>query len=755
MSCCVRRLALPGLVFLVLSAGAVSPLQATLVLEPGFQQSEWAIQLYPTSFDWDPAGEMWIAGRDGRIYKRAPGGSYSIEVGRLTNLDLSGERGLLGLVVDPGFPVDPYIYVYSTDAGPPARNRVTRLTFNGTALVNPIILLEGPDLVSVGHNAGDLRFGPDGYLYVSMGNNLVVGAEQDTGSLLGKILRIAKDGTVPGDNPFASDPNSRPEVWAYGFRNPWRFSFEPGTGNLLIGDVGEGTWEELDLGIAGANYGYPQTEGPSPPGVPGVTYPIFSYNHNGLGGAIMTGERMVAGNFPAEYIGDFFYADFSLRSIFRLRLDSSYAPVFNEPFVTGIDPLPVHIRVGPDGAIYYAGINYDRIYRVAFVGGTNRPPTAVISATPSNGPSPLGVQFDATGSGDPDGGPQPLSYEWAFGDGGTSTAPAPFHNYATPGVRTATLTVSDGQATDQKSLAIVSGNSAPVPTITAPLQGSMFDAGETIAFSGQASDPEDGALGPAKLSWTVLFHHNAHIHPYLGPLEGTASGDFFTENRGEVAPDVWYEILLTATDSGAPLGSAGILSGTRRVEIFPNLATLQLRTAPSGVLALTLGGQPITAPLDVIGVVGMIRTIGTPSPQSPGDGRTYTFAEWSDSGAQQHEIVTPPVTTLYEATFDCSVLSEVEDVTVEVVTGQSVRLSWSAPQDPCLANGSSAYHIYASPVDTPSSPPGQFPLDPPFALVGTTGATSITLPPALGRRFYLVVATGTSGTEGPSGHYGP
>ncbi len=738
---------------LIALSGATSPLLAMPVLEPGFQESEYAVISDPTSFDWDPSGDMWIAGRSGRIARRPAAGGPAILVGQLTNVDLVGERGLLGIAVDPGFPAEPYIYVYYTDGGPPIRNRVTRLHYSGGALVDPLVILEGPVLGSPSHNAGNLRFGPDGYLYVSMGNNVVVGSEQDKGSLHGKILRIGKDGSVPGDNPFAADPNSRPEVWAYGFRNPWRFSFEPDTGNMFIGDVGDGTWEELDLGIAGANYGYPMTEGPDPPGVPGVTYPIFSYNHMGGDAAIIAGDHMVAGNFPAEYVGDFFYADYSDKSITRLRLDASYVPVFDEPFVTGIEPFPVHLRVGPDGALYYAGINFDRVYRISYVGGTNQPPIAQVSAVPSSGPAPLGVQFDGAGSSDPDGAPQPLSYQWSFGDGGTSTAPAPSHTYSTPGAWTATLTVSDGQATDQRSLPIVSGNSVPVPVITAPVQGSMFNAGDTIQFAGQATDPEDGPIGPASLSWTILFHHGTHIHPYLGPVSSTASGDFLAQDRGETAPNVWYEIILKATDSGAPLGPAGILSGTDHVEIFPPLATLQLRTAPKGDLALTLEGQPITAPLDAVGVVGMIRTIGTASPQSPGDGRSYTFAGWSDSGAQQHEIVTPPVTTLYEATFNCGVISEVENLTA-VASGHSVTLSWSPPVDPCLATGPGRYHVYASNTSVPAIPTGQFPLDPPFTLVGVTGATSISLPGSPGRRFYIVVATGTNGVEGPAGHYG-
>lgn len=737
---------------LFVAVGGAAPSAFALTLPPGFQQTEYAVQFNPTSFDWDPSGDMWITGRDGRIYRRPAASGPSVEVGRVTNLDISGERGLLGIVVDPDFAVDPWIYVYYTDAGPPPRNRVVRYTWNGTSLVTPVLILEGPDLVTIGHNAGDLRFGPDGYLYVTMGNNLVTGVEQDPGSLLGKLLRIGRDGSIPTTNPFASDPNARGEVWAYGFRNPWRISFDD-TGALFIGDVGDATWEELNVGIAGANYGYPQTEGPDPPGVPGVTYPVFTYNHNGSGAAIIAGERMKAGNFPAQYVGDFFYTDFTLRTIFRLELDEAFVPGANEVFVSGIDPLPVHIRVGPDGALYYAGINYDRIYRVAYVGGANSLPIAVATAAPMHGPVPLGVQFDGTASSDPD--MDPLTYLWNFGDGGSSTAAAPFHTYTTPGERIATLTVNDGQANDVTTVRIVAGNSAPVVTITQPADGSNYDAGDTISFAGGATDSEDGTLTPADLTWTVLFHHNTHIHPYLGPFSGTVSGDFPIEQRNETAPDVWYELILTATDSGSPLGPSGILTGTGRVEIFPNLGVIQLRSSPASGLALTLDSKPVTAPLDIMGVVGIIRTLGAPVTQAPGDGHVYSFAGWSDSGALQHEIVTLAGTNMYEASFDCDLITEVEVTMEEPTSGGEITLTWDPPADACLATGPGAYVVYASTAVAPSSPPGQFPLDPPFGAVGMTGATSITFTPGAGDEYYLVLGTGSDGGQGPAGHYAP
>src|SRR5262249_11307479 len=160
--------------------------------------------------------------------------------------------------------------------------------------------------------------------------------------------------------------NARPEVFTYGLRNPYRFSIQPVSGTLFIGQVGEDTWEALYQGIPGANYGWPTVEGPAPPGVPGVTYPIYSYNHNGQGAAIMAGDHMVTGNFPPQYVGNYFFGDFVLGNIYRLVLDSDNQVISNEVFVSGV-PFPVHIRVGPDGALYYASINFETIYRTAYV----------------------------------------------------------------------------------------------------------------------------------------------------------------------------------------------------------------------------------------------------------------------------------------------------------------------------------------------------------------------------------------------------
>ena len=188
----------------------------------------------------------------------------------------------------------------------------------------------------------------------------------------------------------------------------------------------------------------------------------------------------------------------------------------------------------------------------------------------------------------------------------------------------------------------VSNNQSPVVTIVAPPSGTHYNAGDTIGFSGSASDPEDGNLPPSRLSWTIVFHHDTHTHPFLGPILNAASGTFTIPTSGERSATVFYRIHLTVTDS------AGAQSSTF-VDILPNVVTLTLLTEPID-LELTLDGQPVNAPGVVQSVVGMTRTIGAPSPQQVLK-RNYNFVGWSDGGTQTHDITTPDADTTYRATY--------------------------------------------------------------------------------------------------------
>ncbi len=187
---------------------------------------------------------------------------------------------------------------------------------------------------------------------------------------------------------------------------------------------------------------------------------------------------------------------------------------------------------------------------------------------------------------------------------------------------------------------IPASNQAPVASIASPLTGATFRAGDTVDFSGSGSDPEDGALTADRLTWWAELHHNSHTHPFQPETVGNI-GSVLIPTRGETSDNIFYRFHLRATDS------AGLTSEVAR-DIQPQKSQITLATVPAG-LALTLDGQPVTAPLTLTGVVGIERDIGAADENL--NGRRYTFANWSDGGAASHTIPTPPANTTYTATF--------------------------------------------------------------------------------------------------------
>lgn len=183
-------------------------------------------------------------------------------------------------------------------------------------------------------------------------------------------------------------------------------------------------------------------------------------------------------------------------------------------------------------------------------------------------------------------------------------------------------------------------NQAPVPTIVAPASGATFKAGDAVAFSGSATDAEDGALAPTRLTWWAELHHDTHNHPFQPETVGD-SGSVTIPVRGETSDNIFYRFHLRATDS------AGATTEVTR-DIQPQKSQMTLATVPVG-LALTLDGQPVTTPSAVTGVVGIERDLGAADQNF--NGRRYRFANWSDGGAAVHTIATPTANTSYTATF--------------------------------------------------------------------------------------------------------
>ncbi len=259
-----------------------------------------------------------------------------------------GETGLLGIAFDPNFAQNGHLYVFYSGSG---RSVLARLTSQNGA-VSPSSLLE---LLSIPkqnnfHNGGKLAFGPDGYLYLAVGDDGVPTKAQDLGNLHGKILRLSNSGAPAPGNPFASTPGARPEIWAYGLRNPWRFSFDSQTGDLWAGDVGETEREEIDRILPGRNYGWPAFEGSLPfDPLVGLDYantepPVFEYDHS-VGQAII-GGFVYRGNLLPSLNGAYLFADAVVGRLWALTFDGQGQP--NSTLLASGLPFPV--CVVPDTA---------------------------------------------------------------------------------------------------------------------------------------------------------------------------------------------------------------------------------------------------------------------------------------------------------------------------------------------------------------------------------------------------------------------
>ena len=636
-------------VFAVLAlAGLVPPPTAHAAVVPaGFAETVVASGLAnPTAMEFAPDGRIFVGEQGGQLRVIKNGALLAAPFVTLT-VDSSGERGLLGVTFDPDFATNNFVYVYYTATSPNVHNRISRFTANGDVAVvgsEVVILNLNPLSSATNHNGGAIHFGEDGKLYAAVGDNANGANAQTLGNLLGKILRLNADGSVPGDNPFVGQATGvNRAIWALGLRNPYTFSIKPVTGRMFINDVGQNTWEEIDDGMAGSNYGWPDTEGPT--GDPRYRAPLYAYQH---GAGTPTGCAITGGafynpqgdfQFPADYDGDYFFADYCGGWIYRLETSNFTAT----PFATGISS-PVDLKVSDDGALYYlargGGSTTGVVARIDFA---NAPPS--ITSQPSNRTVAVGqsATFAVAASG-----AAPLSYRWQRN--GATIAGATSSSFTLASAQASdngarfrvVVTNTLGTATSREATLTVTSNMAPVATITQPVTGTLYSGGQTINFAGTGTDAEDGTRPASAFTWEVVFHHDTHTHPFLQPTSGITSGSFVIPATGETAANVWYRIHLTVRDS------TGLTHATFR-DVRPRTAQVTVATSPAG-LQVKIDGQPVTTPTTFTGVVAIQRTLEAVTPQTSG-GATSVFQRWSDGGATLHTISTPSASTTYTATF--------------------------------------------------------------------------------------------------------
>jgi glucose/arabinose dehydrogenase len=506
----------------------------------------------------------------------------------------------------------------------------------------------------------------------------------DPTGLGGSILRIDPDtGAGLPDNPLAlsPDPNRR-RIVATGLRNPFRIAVRPGTNEVWAGDVGWNIWEELNRvqtpnDATVDNFGWPCYEGGSGSSLrmpsydnlnlsicenlyadpnAGLAAAHFAYRHADkvvVGETCPTGGSSVSGlafyesgTFPG-YAGALFFADYSRSCIWVMFAGANGLPdpATRRTFVAAA-AAPVDLQVGPDGALYYADLVGGTVRRVQWT-GSNNAPTAALTATPSSGPAPLTVDFDARGSSDPDPGTT-LTYAWdldgdgAFDDGAGSTRR---HTYAQAVEVDVRVRVTDQVgASDVATVRVSAGNTPPNVTLVAPAATLRWNAGDTIAFSATATDAQE-TLPPSAFDWSVVLQHCApadpgscHVHQ-VQDFPDVASGSFGAPGHEYPA---YLELTVTATDSGG-------LSDTETVRIDPRSVQLTFATQPAG-LDVSVGSFTGAGPFVHELIVGTQTTIAAPPQQTVG-GTTYTFESWSDGGAAAHALTAPASPATYTARY--------------------------------------------------------------------------------------------------------
>ena len=654
-------------------AAGVKPGDGGATITSNVQVQELATDLsQPMEIAVAADGRVFVIEREGnvRIYKPDSGATVlAAHISVFSEI----EDGLLGIVLDPGFATNQWLYLMYSPPSPSVQH-ISRFTVIGDTidLSSEKLLLEVPTQRShCCHSAGSLAFGPEDNLFISTGDNTdaygdyyapiderpgrsdedAQKSSANTKDLRGKILRIHPEtnGTysIPAGNLFATNqPNTRPEIYTMGNRNPFRISIDPATGWLYWGEVGPDAYtESATRGAAGqdelnqakgpGNYGWPYFVGNNKlyrdfdyeTGTPGAYFDPLSPTNNSPNNTGLTvlppakpaliwypygpsaefpelgsdsSRTAMAGpvyhfnpnnpstrKLPAYYDKTLFFYEFSRGYIKEIKLDADGNVLKINPFSSNVwfDHI-IDMELGPDGALYIVERDGARLSRIAYVGG-DYSPVARASGTPNAGSTPLVVNFSSEGSYDPNS-TDTISFAWSFFGNGDidSTDANPTFIYATPGNYNAQLTVTDDKGNQSvANVPIVVGNNRPTVTLSSPPNGALFDWGNVIQYQAAATDVEDGSTLNSSISCNRLLveHFLGHNdHTHSQGSTAGCAGTFRAPGSGESIVGNYF-LQIEASYTDNGAPSTSVLRGKAVHILQPTLKQAEYFTHSSGI----------------------------------------------------------------------------------------------------------------------------------------------------------------------------
>lgn len=575
------------------------------------------------------------------------------------------DKGLIGLVADPDFDNNGYIYACYTDAAE-VRNKISKFVMTGNTIdqSSEEVLIE---LETIGgwHVGGSMVFDTTGCLLTCTGDGSNGAVVQDLTNWYGKVLRLNTDGTSPNDNPYADSSNAKTKyVYATGLRNPYTMTVHPESGVVMINDVGADSTEEINHLEAGGNYGWPLYEGVSEDS--DYDDPVYAYGHTDWGsgseseGNAITGGSFItaASGFPAEWHEQYIFTDFGFAWLNTIDPFAADVNASRQTFGTNLpENLPtvswgglVALTEG-NGGVYVASLNTFTLYKIVYE-ETDAP---VILAHPRDITAFEGTTLSNSVSA---AGAFPMSYQWFF-----NGVPLNCCSYNTP---TLTLWGADVSRTgeyhvevtnsygsvssDTIYIEILDDSEQPIINIVEPVENTYF-AGQQITLSADVEDFEGNDVPDSLIVWEVEFHHADHTHPTPPIDTGVSITNYLIPVAGELSDDVFYRIYahVVKDPQATNLLDISNISGTSYKDISPITFDLIITTVPEG-LNVGLGALPSPTPISATLVQGVEFQLLMDSLQDLSS-VDYHFETWSHGGTATQTTYMPANDVTLTATF--------------------------------------------------------------------------------------------------------